>query len=486
MNKKIKNNIFLKLWENKTDGYSFDMNYFIENNQTNMNALNNIDFGTDDIDEYIDKTKNELEKDLLKKIKNKLSNSENRCHNKNRNDTEDVRISYVFIMCDAIVDKINKKYNEELKCEIHVKLTNLSKNLAYVIVKYLVNKSSEKNSLMLENDINEKCRNGDNSNNYYVCYLRFRGGDSLVNLFKKGLFFSIDNAMIDSLKEEYNKISVNIKNNDMLNTYKYIDYIIQIYKKRIECLYDKNEKENKREKYIKSSGEFWCIVTLILLINSNIFINVSNINNPNGSKHLEIDFYVSEYCMAIEIDGSHHKNKKKQMDNDRLKEIILGTEKIGLIRFSDEGINSKNSTLYTGDESLYNKICNYLYTNTKNNINVINIDDYTNVCKYIKDNTILKNELTYYPKVQFNYKYEDAMINDKYKMNIAKEYFLNQKYNEIKKCVEKYENDKLKNIDDVIKNKGTIDKNIVVEKEEKQIRKQKIKYTDHKKVKKIQ
>ena len=405
----------------------------------------------------------------LKKLIKKINSSENGYHKKNDKKAEDENVSIQFVhYCNENdVKTFMIEYHEDFACMMDIKIKSISKKMAEIMTDQFTTRSDNKKSNMILDPKMEKqyVENGLDNEKYFVYFIKFMKNKKLIELFKNGHFGSINTAMMDILDEEYKKLNEYILNKDWQNSYKIIDFILLVYKKRVSELYNKIEykKEDKHEKWIKSGGEFWCLVTIIVMFNKNTFINVSNIKNPNNSKNknLEIDFYVSDDNLAIEIDGKHHNNSKKttkdqkkkdQETNDKIKNILLGSENIKLIRFNSEDISTSINKLYNGDDSLYMSLSNYLIGSVKEKKdNIISIDDYKSLCLYIKKNTHFSSAITYVPKINFVYEqeYENNMLTCDNKTNIVKTFMVNKKHAKIVEAVNNFE--KQKEIDFEIK-----------------------------------
>jgi very-short-patch-repair endonuclease len=126
-----------------------------------------------------------------------------------------------------------------------------------------------------------------------------------------------------------------------------IDFIVNIFKNRIE--------KNNREMWLKSYGEFYAFIVLIIIFNNNIFINQSNVDNPLTNKKLEIDFFINDTMLAIEIDGKQHGTNENTKINDKIKDVLLKEQDITLIRIEWNNNNKETFML-----KLYNDIVNFL------------------------------------------------------------------------------------------------------------------------------
>lgn len=135
-----------------------------------------------------------------------------------------------------------------------------------------------------------------NCSEYNIYYLKAYYELSLVELLKNK-YINYNEAIHNILHHYFNnlKINNNTPNTDIISNLYYIIWFYETF---------------NNSQWIKSQGEFICLISLLLFLNSIIQINKKDIHNPLSNRKLEIDFYLSDKQLAIEVDGKQHKNDK--------------------------------------------------------------------------------------------------------------------------------------------------------------------------------
>ena len=173
---------------------------------------------------------------------------------------------------------------------------------------------------------------------YNIYLLKVYCDETLVELLRNK-YINYNDAIYNTLQYYFNNLKIN-DNMSNTNIIENLYFIIKFYETYNDF------------KWIKSQGEFICLVSLLLFLNSIIHINKKDIHNPLSKRNLEIDFYLSDKQLAIEIDGKQHKSDKNTIKNDTIKNILLESNNIILIRcewnnditnFIDKLYNNLNS-----------------------------------------------------------------------------------------------------------------------------------------------
>ena len=260
----------------------------------------------------------ELTNENYNKILSKLKKSEYGYDNNNKDKIQqqkDILCSFVYFYPTDKKKDINLTYNSYFEYKLDVKLKNIPLELVDKLVNDICNISNKDNKqsffiidYYMQKYIKDKIKN-DNNQLYTLYYLKVKTKISLLNLLDTK--YNVYNESIDDiLKKYYIEINNNIKSNNIDKVIDYLFFILDFYDK----LYN--------SKWIKSIGEFYGLMSLILFLNSAIQINHRELHNPlNNTKkgNLEIDFYINDDELAIEIDGSHHEKN----DNTKKNQIII-------------------------------------------------------------------------------------------------------------------------------------------------------------------
>lgn len=370
------------------------------------------------------KTKDDLNKNakIINEMIKKINISENyRDHmNKEIENEKDVIITFVYYYKSE--DKPSIKYNDGFKYILDIKG---EKGINKIILEHVKNKliarseKEGKKSYIIED---RKMHNyyKDKLNDTDLChlyYLKTYAKSSLIELFSKGSYFNVNDEMNKAMKEYYDKI---INANDEETICKFMDIIIKIYEKRI---ISNNETE---EKWIKSKGEFWCLISIILLLNTSIFINTQNLPNPVGNK-LEFDFYINKYNLVIEIDGKQHNNKEQQY-NDKIKNICCEKQNIELIRVDWNNENKLPDFLC----GIYDKLQGFVSRNNR----ALNFDKnkFEKICNAYEKNIIIctiHHEL----RIEYNFDDDNEIIDNNTRNKNKKEIIIQKKYTEIENAI---------------------------------------------------
>ncbi len=104
-----------------------------------------------------------------------------------------------------------------------------------------------------------------------------------------------------------------------------------------------------------SYSEILCGKSLNLVLYENVKI-IRNyrpdwLNNPITKRNLEIDFFLPDFNLGIEIQGEHHYDDSEQIFRDKLKSSILKSKNIHLIKLS---------ILQTDPPKIWKIMCSYL------------------------------------------------------------------------------------------------------------------------------
>jgi hypothetical protein len=434
--KKKDENHFKSLYDDKTDAYKYDMT------GVDIKALNEWDFEEEDTFET--KYDDDKIQDNINKLKHKLNHTESGYNKKNKNIDENgtLTLQYVYYYSESDKNNVNHRYHhiDKFKCTMDTKIEGLSKRVAFMCVKHMVDKSKNRESNMeIDTNMENHYKNKQyDCNDFVVYFIKYHDKNNLIELFKTGKFLSVSSAMNEVLVNDYIELKKYISNSDNENVFKMVDIIINVYKNKIKSYGDVSE--NKCEKWIKSIGEFWCLVTIIIVLNMNTFINVKNVPNAKTGKFLEMDFYINDLNIAVEINGKQHE-QEKQKNNDRLKNAILEKAGISLISFDSTKLNSSTlSSLYKDDNtSLYNNIASIVKRENNNN-DVISRDKFEDVCKFINKHVTLRFD--YHTDFTFTHNINDfdkyVLSDDDKKTFIHKKYIEN-KIVELKNTREKYD-----------------------------------------------
>ena len=349
----------------------------------------------------IDNIENEDNIKFYKKVLQKLKNSESNYNSRNTkkiNDCNNFFCSFVFYYPidnhDVYNDVFNNvKYNKNFEYVLDLKIQNLNFTDSKKIVEHICDKSNyeDRNSYFLK-DIHMETKLKDikfkKNQKFNIYYLKIKCNEELTKLLKNK-YKLYDESIDEICKKYYDKI--NIVNNDIDNIINNIFYILNFYKKINNNI------------WIKSQGEFYCIMSLILFLNSAIQINKKDIDNPNSNRKLEIDFYISNMSMAIEVDGKHHKNNNDTIKNDIIKNIILENNNVKLIRF--EWNNNKINEFC---ENIYDELNNYHNHKYNKSLN-ISKEKYLELITKIQENIIFPTfDYTY----QHNIKLPENFVNN--------------------------------------------------------------------------
>jgi hypothetical protein len=344
-----------------------------------------------------------------------------------KDDNSNIYCSLVYYFPNDIGDKIDITYNSNFNYILDLKVPNLDKQIAKKNIDYIFNKIKkyDRFSLMTEDNNMKKYEEThkklfSNNKKYNIYYLKAVCSKDLIDLLKNKKITVFNPYIYKILKNNFDLID---NNNNIDIIIENIIHIVNFYKK---LYYEQNNTQ-----WIKSQGEFYCLISLIILLKTYININQKFIENPIGKK-LEIDFYLHSHNIAIEIDGTQHKNKNIQI-NDKIKNILLETGNIKLIRISWD--NNRPKDFFNEIYDNFNKISNE-NVNINENLN-INKDIYLKIIDKIQTNIIFPS---------FSYKFKDELFIDINKNNIINDdekNTLNENvnYHKIKSkllCEEKY------------------------------------------------
>lgn len=378
----------------------------------------------------IDKIKNEDSNNFYNKVLKKLKNSESGYNSRNTKKIKDsckFFCSFVFYYPidnnDAVINSV--KYNKNFDYLLDLKIQNLNLNNSKKIVDVICNKSNNdnRNSYFLKDiHMETKIKNVEfnKSQKFNLYYLKIKCSKELTKLLKNK--YNLYNESIDeTLEKYYDKIN-DVKNNTIDDIIENIFYIVNFYKKIND------------NKWIKSQGEFYCIISLILFLTSAIQINKKDINNPNSNRKLEIDFYISNFSMAIEVDGKHHKNNNNTINNDTMKNIILENNNVKLIRFEWD-----NNKIDNFCENIYKELNNYHNDKYKKSLN-ISKEKYLELILKIKENIIFPTfDYTYIQNIKLPENFIDNIDNEIKKIHNTNMYIDNINENNYKLYNDKIE-----------------------------------------------
>lgn len=344
---------------------------------------------TEDLDKIKDLNKQELKintsyKEILKKFRQSEYGYNGR-NNINIENDKQIFCSLIYFYPDDNKDNINIQYNKNFEYELNNKIKGMHKNACEMLIEELCNKSSIDNrnshfikDTKMENEIKKDKYN--NVETFTIYYLKVKTFKSLMDLLDNKYITMNENIkkILDKYFFAINNLTTNTK--DIIIN---IQYILKFYE------------EINNYKWIKSQGEYYCLISNILLLNSIIQINKKDIDNPLGNK-LEIDFYISDQYLAIEIDGNYHKKDKNIIKNDQIKNILLEKNNIELIRID---WNNNHSDFC---KSFYKKLNNFYNSRYKKNLNF-------NEEKYIEILTHFQNK-TIFPSFAYNLKLDNELI----------------------------------------------------------------------------
>lgn len=369
--------------------------------------------------------------DLKSDLINKLKYSKARQSKRNtEREQADKPVVFCFIGYYNINDVRYKSVNypKQFDYKVHIKCENLKEAIAKEAVKYCIEwetkNNSKVNSLFIEDDRMKKIyenSTNDTSNGWVLYYLRIVESNILKDLFQKGCYVRINSALRESLLPFYNQL------NDEPNTEKKVlilDKIIQVLKLKIEKT---PSSESINEKWIKSEGEFYTLITLLLMFNIPLLINSELISNPLTKRRLEYDFYINsntgytQLNMVVEVNGGHHK-EDKQKNTDKIKKILTESDAISLV-----SIDTSNKSYKIYITSLFEEIQKVL-TRQQYNVNSISLESIIKTLDSFNMNSI---------RSKWNYTLNNGIIERNY-MNSQDNFSINMvalsdKYNILKK-----------------------------------------------------
>jgi hypothetical protein len=361
-----------------------------------------------DVKKIVENTKN-TDDFIYNKILKKFKQSETNYNKRNKehiiNDKKFYCSLVYYYPSDHIKD-INIEYNKNFVYLLDVKVKNISKSHCNKLLDVILNKSNnkERNSFFIKDTkMEEYLKNNfnDYSKTYDIYYLKAYCDLSLTELLKNK-YINFNEAIYNTLQLYFNNLKIN---NDTPNT----DIIMNIY--YIIRFYE----SYNNFKWIKSQGEFICLISLLLFLNSIIQINKKDIDNPLTNRKLEIDFYLTDKQLAIEIDGEQHKSDKNTIKNDTIKNILLESNNITLIRCEWNGnIKKFTDNLYNNINSFHLKKYNANLNISKEKYNSI-INEISEKIKYPSFSYILNIDL----KLSDNFKEDiNKDIIDKHNINM--------------------------------------------------------------------
>jgi len=343
---------------------------------------------TEDLDKIKDLNKQELKintsyKEILKKFRQSEYGYNGR-NNINIVNDKQIFCSLIYFYPDDKNEEIHIQYNKNFEYELNNKIKGMQKNACEMLIEELCNKSSKDNrnshfikDTKMEEKLKDKYKTVDK---FTIYYLKVKTFKSLMDLLDNKYITINENIkkILDKYFFAINNLTTNTK--DIIIN---IQYILKFYE------------EINNYKWIKSQGEYYCLISNILLLNSIIQINKKDIDNPLGNK-LEIDFYISDQYLAIEIDGNYHKKDKNIIKNDQIKNILLEKNNIELIRID---WNNNHSDFC---KSFYKKLNNFCNSRYKKNLN-FNEDKYYEILTQFQNKTI-------FPSFTYNLKLDNELI----------------------------------------------------------------------------
>jgi very-short-patch-repair endonuclease len=332
---------------------------------------------TEDLDKIKDLNKQELKinnsyKEILKKFRQSEQGYNGR-NNINIENDKQIFCSLIYFYPDDKNEEIHIQYNKNFEYELNNKIKGMQKNACEMLIEELCNKSSKDNRnshFIKDTKMEEKLKEDKYKNveTFTIYYLKVKTFKSLIELLNNK-YITI-NENIKKILDKYFLV-INNLNTSIKDIIINIQYILKFYE------------EINDYKWIKSQGEYYCLISIILLLNSMIQINKKDIDNPLGNK-LEIDFYISDQYLAIEIDGNYHKTNKNIIKNDQIKDILLEKNNIELIRIDWNNNHSDFCKLF------YKKLNNFYNNKYNENLN-FNEDKYSEILTHFQNKTIFSS-----------------------------------------------------------------------------------------------
>jgi hypothetical protein len=312
----------------------------IKNKFNNFNVNNKYKF---DIKTILES--NNTDNDIYNKILQKFKQSEKNYDKKNNDkilNNKKFFCSLVYYYPSEKIKDLNIEYNKNFTYYLDIKIEDIPKFQCNKLIEFILNKSNndERKSYFIKDTKMEEYLK-DNFNDclkYNIYLLKVYCVETLVELLRNK-YINYNDAIYNTLQYYFNNLKIN-DNMSNTNIIENLYFIIKFYETYNDF------------KWIKSQGEFICLVSLLLFLNSIIQINKKDIHNPLSKRNLEIDFYLSDKQLAIEIDGKQHKSDKNTIKNDTIKNILLESNNIILIRcewnnditnFIDKLYNNLNS-----------------------------------------------------------------------------------------------------------------------------------------------
>jgi len=312
----------------------------IKNKFNNFNVNNKYKFDIKTILEG-----NNTDNDIYNKILQKFKQSEKNYDKKNNDkilNNKKFFCSLVYYYPSEKIKDLNIEYNKNFTYYLDIKIEDIPKFQCNKLIEFILNKSNndERKSYFIKDTKMEEYLK-DNFNDclkYNIYLLKVYCDETLVELLRNK-YINYNDAIYNTLQYYFNNLKIN-DNMSNTNIIENLYFIIKFYETYNDF------------KWIKSQGEFICLVSLLLFLNSIIQINKKDIHNPLSKRNLEIDFYLSDKQLAIEIDGKQHKSDKNTIKNDTIKNILLESNNIILIRcewnnditnFIDKLYNNLNS-----------------------------------------------------------------------------------------------------------------------------------------------
>jgi len=288
---------------------------------------------------------NNTDNDIYNKILQKFKQSEKNYDKKNNDkilNNKKFFCSLVYYYPSEKIKDLNIEYNKNFTYYLDIKIEDIPKFQCNKLIEFILNKSNndERKSYFIKDTKMEEYLK-DNFNDclkYNIYLLKVYCDETLVELLRNK-YINYNDAIYNTLQYYFNNLKIN-DNMSNTNIIENLYFIIKFYETYNDF------------KWIKSQGEFICLVSLLLFLNSIIHINKKDIHNPLSKRNLEIDFYLSDKQLAIEIDGKQHKSDKNTIKNDTIKNILLESNNIILIRcewnnditnFIDKLYNNLNS-----------------------------------------------------------------------------------------------------------------------------------------------
>jgi len=312
----------------------------IKNKFNNFNVNNKYKFDIKTILEG-NNTDNDIYNKILQKFKQSEKNYDKKNYDKILNNKK-FFCSLVYYYPSEKIKDLNIEYNKNFTYYLDIKIEDIPKFQCNKLIEFILNKSNndERKSYFIKDTKMEEYLK-DNFNDclkYNIYLLKVYCDETLVELLRNK-YINYNDAIYNTLQYYFNNLKIN-DNMSNTNIIENLYFIIKFYETYNDF------------KWIKSQGEFICLVSLLLFLNSIIQINKKDIHNPLSKRNLEIDFYLSDKQLAIEIDGKQHKSDKNTIKNDTIKNILLESNNIILIRcewnnditnFIDKLYNNLNS-----------------------------------------------------------------------------------------------------------------------------------------------